>query len=277
MNLVGGHLTSAAEKPLGPRQFYQAVFSSEFAVYVVRFDDQGVAWFEDANDAVSTMAGLPRAQIVGQRPIDCLPRDIGSCLETRLASCFASGERLNYERTVETPSGTVSFKTSLVPITGRHGKVEHVLGITRDISSEADLVKDAQQNADLLKRLGIALPSAIYLLNVRQNSIRFIGTASDPTRQEWRSKAERAGGEATAQFYHPDDLERAADHLRRLAKLADGEVATAEFRILAESGKYRPHLNRETVLSRTPTGRARRRAVRRAGRASTSRCRTRAL
>jgi signal transduction histidine kinase len=174
--------------------------------------------------------------------------------ETNLKACFASGEGMTYERSIEGPNGVAAFRTSLTPITGRYGKVEHVLGMTRDISSEADLVKDAQANAALLQRLGIALPSAIYLLNVQDQSIRFIGGDPDQKRREWRGRAEDAGKDATGRFFHPDDLPKAAEHLQRLARLADDEVATVEFRILTPSGEYRPHMNRETVLSRTAAG-----------------------
>lgn len=254
MNFVANDTRAKAGTVLDLGLFYEAVFRSEFAVYVIRFDDQAIARFEDANDTVLGIAGRSRSEIVGQRPIDCLPPEIGECLETQLSSCFASAEPLEYERLFEGPNGSMAFKTNLVPITGRFGKVEHVVGVTRDISKEADQVRDAQQNAALLQRLGIALPSAIYLLDIRDNAIRFIGGDPDPDRREWRAKAEAAGRKAVEQFMHPEDRERVAAHRRRLAQLRDGEVETVEFRILTPSGEYRPHSNRETVFSRNAAG-----------------------
>ena len=254
MNVVRKHRTAAVESPLGLDQFYRAVFSSEFAVYVIRFDREGIPRFQDANETVLGIAARPLEQIVGQRPLDCMPGEIGQCLETQLATCFANGQSLDYERSVDTPAGARAFKTSLVPITGRHGEVEHVLGITRDISSEANLARDARQNAALLQRLGIALPSAIYLLNIKDYAIHFIGGDPDPLRQEWRAKAESAGNQAAKLFMHPDDQEKVNAHRRRLATLHDGEVETVEFRILSVTGEYRPHSNRETVFSRNAKG-----------------------
>jgi PAS domain S-box-containing protein len=243
-----------AGQPLGLEEFYRAVFTSEFAVYVVQFDAHGVARFEDVNEAVSAISGRPVAQIVGHRPIDVLPAEIGSCLEARLTECFASGEPINYERSIESPAGVAAFKTSLVPIHGRTGKVEHVFGMTRDVSSEANLVKDAQQNAALLQRLGIALPSAIYLLDINDFSVQFIGADPDEQRRQWRKTAEAAGGDAARLFIHPDDHAKFGEHQRRLAALTDGEVETVEFRILSSDGQYRPHLHRETVFSRNVAG-----------------------
>jgi PAS domain S-box-containing protein len=254
MSIVAKHAAAGIAASLDFRLFHDAVLQSEFAVYVIRFDDEGVGLFEDANATVVALAGRPLAQIVGQRPIDCLPPEIGSCLEDKLATCFATGEPLVYERSVEGLKGLMAFRTQLMPIVGRFGRVRHAVGITRDVSLEADQVKEAEQNAALLQRLGIALPSAVYLLNIRNNAIRFIGGDPDPRRQEWRGKAESAGRDAARLFMHPDDQEKVKAHRRRLAKLRDGEVETVEFRILAPSGEYRPHSNRETVFSRNAKG-----------------------
>lgn len=254
MNVLRKQRLSRADAPLGLAQFYRAVFRSEFAVYVMRIDDDGIARFEDANETISAMACVPPDQIIGQRPLDCLPAEIGPCLETQLAACYASGEPLHHERAINGPSGTTTYKTSLVPIIGRHGRVAHILGITRDISREADFARDAQQNAALLQRLGIALPSAIYLLNLKDLSVRYIAGDPDSARQKWRQRAEDSGEGAAIRVLHPDDHAKARAHLREVAALADGEVSAIEFRVLTETGEYRPHLNRETVLTRDAAG-----------------------
>ncbi|HEY6816965.1 MAG TPA: PAS domain-containing protein [Croceibacterium sp.] len=234
--------------------FYEAVFNSEFAVYVIRFDNKGVARFEDANAIVTAIAGRPLQDIVGCTPRECMPAEVGECLEIQLQKCFASRLPVDYERAIDTPEGRKAFKTSLTPVTGRFGKVEHVVGITRDITAEANLVEDAEQNARLLKRLGVTFPNAIYMLNVRDASIRFLGGDLDEQRRQWRGQAEEAGAEAALRFMHPDDQDKAVAHMERLAALDDDEVSTVEFRIMTPTGDYRPYLNRETVFSRNAAG-----------------------
>ena len=254
MKLVAKQTALGAIASLDLGLFHDAVFKAEFSVYVVRFDANGEARFEEANDTVAALACRPAAEIVGQRPIDCLPREIGECLENKLATCFTSGEPVLYERSVEGPNGTLTFRTHLIPIAGRFGKLRHAVGITRDVSQEADQVKEAQQNAVLLQRLGIALPSAIYLLNIRDNAVSFIGGDPDPIRQEWREKAEKAGSKAIKLFTHPEDHEKVRAHRQFLATLRDGEVETLECRILTPDGDYRSYSNRETVFSRNAKG-----------------------
>lgn len=254
MNFVAKQTVAGAVPALDPMLFREAVFKSEFAVYVVGFDEAGVPRFEDVNDTVLVIADRPLPDVIGQRPGDCLPSDIGECLEDKLATCYATKKPVSYDRAVEEPNGTLTFRTHIVPIIGRFGKVEHALGMTRDVSQEANLVREAEQNAALLQRVGITLPSAIYLLNIRNNAIKFIGGDPDPERREWRAKAEAAGSEAAKLFMHPEDFEKVAAHRRRLAEMRDGEVETVEFRILKPTGEYRPHLNRETVFSRNADG-----------------------
>lgn len=254
MNVVAKQSAAGAVAALDLKLFHDAVFKSEFAVYVVRFDEAGVGRFEDVNETVLGIAGRPLAEVVGQRPADCLPPEVGECLQGKLATCFATGEPIAYQRTLETPGTTLAFRTHIVPIIGRFGKVEHAFGMTRDVSQEVNQVREAEQNAELLQRLGIALPSAIYLLNIKTRSIRFIGSDSDLERKRWRDQAEAAGPKATERFFHPDDQAKAKAHFEQLADLQDGEVATVEYRILNPQGEYRPHRHRETVMRRDAAG-----------------------
>ena len=226
----------------------------EFALYVLRIDANGVIVFEDANDGVAKIAGRPLAQIRGHTPMECLPAEVGECLVTHVGQCLESGESLTYERTLELAQGRFTWKTSLMPVSDRAGNSRHVVGLTRDITEQAHLIENAHHNAALLRSLGIALPSAIYLLNVQTRSIRFIGGDADQRRERWRKHAEDAGSLAAAQFFHTDDQLRADEHFRDLAALADGEVASIEYRILMADGLYRRHRNRETVFRRNAAG-----------------------
>src|SRR6478735_3827747 len=125
MNVIARQAAAGADAALDLKLFHDAVFKSEFAVYTISYDAAGVGRFEDANDTVLALADKPLAQVVGQRPIDCLPSAVGECLQGKLATCFATGEPLAYQRSVEGPNGTLTFRTNIVPIFGSSGRVEH--------------------------------------------------------------------------------------------------------------------------------------------------------
>lgn len=140
--------------PIEPSLFYQAIFQSEFAVYVLHVDGEGIATFEDANDTVAGIAGLPVSEIRGKTPMECLPPEIAQCLESHARECVRTGETLNYERSLDLPTGKVAFRTRLMPVARRFGTINHLIGLTRDITSEADLLEGAQDEVrDLSKRM----------------------------------------------------------------------------------------------------------------------------
>lgn len=247
---------ATVDAPLTFGEFYEAVTANpELAAYVVRVGEDGGFFFEDANDVLEGIAGRPLAQIRGQRVEACLPPDVGQCLADKLRLCVESGRPITYHRTIEQPNGSwLSFKTSLSPVVRHSGPAKFVVGFTRDVTHETILIENAQHHAAMLRMLGIALPSSIYMLDMRSRTISFIGGDVNADRQAWRKQAEDAGQQAAERFLHPDDLALATDHWDDLATLADGEVATISYRILNLQGEYRRHSNREVVFSRDREG-----------------------
>jgi signal transduction histidine kinase len=234
---------------------FQTVFGNpEFAVYVIRVDAEGEFTFQEANEQVIAIAGRPLSEIRGSRPMDCLPLEVGECLTSNLRVCLERGESITYERGLELPQGQVVFKTSLMPVTPRIGRIRHIVGLTRDITQQASVIAGANHNAALLKALGITLPSAVYLLNIQTREFRFLGGDVNPERRRWRQAAEDESRMGSMQFFHPEDIPRAQAHLEDLAVLDDGEIGTIDFRILSADGEFRHVLNRSTVFSRNAAG-----------------------
>ncbi|MBT2135402.1 PAS domain-containing protein [Croceibacterium sp. LX-88] len=253
---MSGKAFATEEAPLTFGEFYEVVTGSpEMAAYVIRVGDDGGFRFEDANDFLERIAGKPLSEIRGARVEDCLPPDIADCLTNNLRRCVETGRPLSYHRTIEAPDGShLSFKTSLSPVVRHSGPVKFVIGFTRDVTHETILIENAQHNAAMLRTLGMALPSSIYLLDLDTKSISFIGGSGDHIREDWRRKAEEAGSDAVDQYFHPEDRPRARAHWGDLAALDDGEVSMISYRILSVEGEYRRFENRETVFSRNTDG-----------------------
>lgn len=236
-------------------KFYRAILAnSELASFVVRVDRDGFIRCEDANEAAERLAGSPAGGIIGRGLFDCLARDVAENLSARLLSCLEAGGCTSFEQSTLAPEGRVSWKTCLIPVAGDGPEARHVIGLCWDVTNEKRQVERARHNASLLRTLGLALPSAIYLLDLSTHMISFIGGDADDRRQKWRKGAEEAGSLAVENFFHPDDHEKAAAHWQELAGLADGEVTTIDYRILSPEGEYRRHLNRETVFRRNKAG-----------------------
>ena len=237
-------------------EFYDATLASpEVAVYVIRVGDAGEFTFEDANEVVALTAGRPLSDIRGRTPEEVLLPEVADCITTNLRTCVETGLPMAYQRTFEFPTGRVSFKTNLMPIVRGSRGTKYVLGFTRDVTNEINLIESAQHQAALLRALGIALPSAVYLLDMEQQRLQFIGGDVDNhARLTWRKEAESTDRPSSARFFHPEDWPRVEAHWAELALLADGQVFTISYRFLGLDGEYRRHVNREIVFSRDADG-----------------------
>jgi signal transduction histidine kinase len=246
---------AAREPALTFAEFYDAALKTpELAVYVIRVEEDGEFSFEDANDFVSVVAGKALSEIRGRTVQEVLPVQIADCLMTHLRTAVETGDPIAYERRLELPTGNVSLKTSLIPIQRGSRGTKYVIGLTRDMTQEANLIEDAQHHAALLKTLGIALPSAVYVLDLENYSLNFIGGEATATQLEWRKGAEVPGPESGKKFFHPEDWPRAQAHWQELAALKDGEVCTISYRLLASEQEYTRHVHREIVLERDAAG-----------------------
>lgn len=240
---------------LAERDLYEAIRSNrDLAIYVIRIDDGGRFVFEDANALVSKLAERPVAAIIGRTPEQCLPADLAVCLSENLRRCANDQRPVKYVRTLPRTGGHLTLDTRLIPVQSRGEDCGYILGITRDVTVEVDCADTAERNAAVMRTLGVALPSVIYLVNIKTHTIRFIGDDVNGPRSAWRKLAEEAGAMAAAKYFHPDDQARAFAHLLELRRLPDGEVRTSSLRIRGSDGEYRRHSNRETVFHRDPEG-----------------------
>jgi two-component system, NarL family, sensor kinase len=237
--------------------FYRAIFSHpSFLVYVIRALPDGTFLFEDANAPVAKLADRPLDEIIGRRPSECLVPEIAECLETNLARCLESGEPLIYERSIDMPDGRLSWKTNLMPATEGSGPVRHVVGITRDVTFERTMAGIADQSQGLIRKLGDATSNVIYLFDLRTHGIRFAtGQHNLPLGYDPAEIADM-GGEVISRMIHPDDVPRVEAHMEALARLPDGEIATIGYRVLHRNGRYRHHVSRNIVFSRSAAGEA---------------------
>jgi signal transduction histidine kinase len=235
--------------------FYRSIFlMNDWAVYVIRIERDGTFWFEDANQRAATIARRPIEELRNKPVHEALPPVIAECLGNSLERCAADRNMLTYLRGLDLPEGRASWKTTLVPVEDDYGDLCHIVGITRDITFEEALFNQAEQSRAILDGLGIAVPSAVYLRNLKTTTIRFLGGDADTKRLAWRKKAEEAGPLAGELFTHPADLPIREEQFRKLAELPDGAVLVTHIRVMGPDGDFRKISCRETVFSRDQEG-----------------------
>jgi len=86
------------------------------------------------NAASGERFGIRSQDAVGKRLAEVFPPETADAMWRELSIVFETGERRSTESSFATPSGDVSLETWLVPMIGRDGRPEAVMGVARDVT-----------------------------------------------------------------------------------------------------------------------------------------------
>lgn len=219
----------------------------------MRLCDGGPFVFQDANAAYRRLAGLGNAEVAGRRPDDCLPADRAAALLARCRHCVATGEAVEYEETAALPGEHRRRRTTLIPVRNPDtGTVFMLMGRLREVA--ADSSETEAHNRRLLERIIDASPDVIYVFDLESGRSAFLSSRVRETLGYCREFLQSLDVNALLELIHPDDLPTVKQHMLRVRALADGAVATVEYRCRLGDGSYRWFRSKETVFSRTQDG-----------------------
>ncbi|MEB3224262.1 MAG: ATP-binding protein [Synechococcus sp.] len=106
---------------------------AEFAECVTEFT------FEMVNPTYCEKMGIYPRQILGKSPQAVFPEKLAQQLCGSFQGCLEIGETLLFEEVIELPSGTQIWRTCLIPIRDRHGRIQQIQGSARDVTEERQL------------------------------------------------------------------------------------------------------------------------------------------
>ncbi len=106
-------------------------------VFLIACDRDGEFWLADCNPAQQAFIGLPAAQTQGRRVRELVAGPYRETVLERYRQCVASGRALTYEESgaIEGSDAVYYWMTLLVPAHGADGRVEFILGISRDVTA----------------------------------------------------------------------------------------------------------------------------------------------
>ena len=92
--------------------------------------------YEAINPTYQMLTGTSAKEVVGKTISAVMPKEMAAMLERLYRSCLEKGEPISYEKTLELPGGKRIWRTILVPIRDRAGKIIKLQGSARDITQE---------------------------------------------------------------------------------------------------------------------------------------------
>jgi PAS domain S-box-containing protein len=134
-NFVDLSLQKEAEQETVER-LYSIVEHSEVGIFLVQVSDDGGFVFESFNPVTERLTGLTREQARGRGPEQVVPPEEAKRVTERYQRAVELGTPVTYEELGDTASGKRSFRTTLVPIRDRSGKVRRLIGLSHDITEQ---------------------------------------------------------------------------------------------------------------------------------------------
>ena len=184
-----------------------------------------------ANPAVERVLGMPPDQIIGKTHAELgLPESLYSAWQPSLRAVFETGEERDIE--FQTPGGSHSYLSRLVPEFGEDGSIETVLTITRDITEHKRAEEALRASETNFRDLVENISEVIYA----QDKDGIITYVSPIVEQLGGYSPQEVIGRPFTDFIHPDDLPGLIESFRRTVA---GSPEPSEYRVLSKSGEMR--------------------------------------
>ena len=117
-------------------RLYSIVEHSEVGVFLVQVTEDGEYVYESFNPVTERLTGLKREQARGRRPDQVVPEAEAARILEQYRRAAELATPLTYEEAAETQAGPRVFRTTLVPIRSRTGRVHRLIGLSHDITAQ---------------------------------------------------------------------------------------------------------------------------------------------
>ena len=158
-------------EPDGPSPFeradlYRAYWDSSVdGLFAVEVDPQGQFLCAGLNAALEAATGLDSKRTRGKPPGDYLDARSAEGLIGLYRECLAAGAPITRSLVLELPSGIQVCDISLVPVRGRTGRIELLLGRAQDITDLESTARENRSTQGLLRDVLSALGTHLAVLD----------------------------------------------------------------------------------------------------------------
>ena len=129
---------------------YRAYFEhTAEALFVVGVLDGGGFTIEELNPTHETLTGLSSVAIRGKPIEEQLPADVVEAVVANFRRAMRARQPISYREVVDLPNGRRHWDTILVPVEGADGRINRIIGSSRDVTARVQAEEQLRQSQKL--------------------------------------------------------------------------------------------------------------------------------
>jgi PAS domain S-box-containing protein len=109
---------------------------SDVGMFLVQVTEDDDFVYETFNPITERLTGVKREQARGRKPAEVVPAGEAVRILDHYRRAVAFGTPLTYEEAADTQAGPRVFRTTLVPIRNRAGRVHRLIGLSHDLTEQ---------------------------------------------------------------------------------------------------------------------------------------------
>ena len=207
---------------------YQSVDDAIFVFNVDRESDSISFSFQDNNPAHAALTGITADEIRGMGPQAMLDEKAADEVASNYERCVRTREPIQYEETLEHPTGTFHWQTKLTPII-EDGEVVRIVGVSRDITERSEREQQLRRFEAFVENS----PSMVTVLDTDGTIL----LDKSGIELDWRHPPETFLEENVLEYVHPADRNRVQEVLEEL-RAHPGIGVDVEFRFRGQDDEY---------------------------------------
>lgn len=210
----------------------QSIFAhAEQGIFLVRVAPDGTFTFESFNPVTERLTGFSSEQARGRSPQQIVPPDEAARVAANYRRCVEAGTAITYEESPGAPADFHVFRTTLVPIRDRSGRVERILGLSRDITdqkqAESELERTRKTLAESEGRFRAAFRVSPHPIGITELDGGRLIEVNEAFVRTFGHSREECLGKGTVElgiWKNPADRERMMAALQQGGRMQDLEV-----------------------------------------------------
>jgi PAS domain S-box-containing protein len=200
-----------------------------FFIDVRESDDDLAFIFRRNNAAHQQRTGFSDDEFRGQTPRELLGDEQGAAVAANYRRCVEQRDTIEYEETLELPSGKSHWQTKLTPIT-ENGQVTQIIGVARDITEQKEHEHEMRRMHRRFEAVLSTMSAAVFLKDTDGQYLMM----NQACRELFGVDEKEIVGLTDEDFFPPEVVEKTRSDDRRV--IENGAVIEIEERIPTATG-----------------------------------------